>query len=75
MSQLVDKLRETLEELKLREPDAKKKFRTRVVVVGPEIDDPELISLIEDSGALVLADRRSKSRQRGTVLFPHNNTP
>ena len=28
-----------------------------MVVVGSEIDDPELISLIEDSGALVVADR------------------
>lgn len=54
---IVDKLRETLEELKTREPDKKKGFRAKVVVVGSEIDDPELISLIEDSGALVVADR------------------
>ena len=54
---IVDKLRETLKELKTREPDAKKKYRARVVVVGSEIDDPELISLIEESGALVVADR------------------
>lgn len=54
---VVEKLRETLEELKTREPDPKKKFRAKVVVVGSEIDDPELISLIEDSGALVVADR------------------
>ena len=54
---IVEKLRETLEELKTREPDAKKKFRAKVVLVGSEIDDPELISLIEDSGALVVADR------------------
>ena len=54
---VVEKLRETLEELKTREPDPKKHFRAKVVVVGSEIDDPELISLIEDSGALVVADR------------------
>ncbi len=54
---VVDKLRETLEELKTREPNEKKQFRAKVVVVGSEIDDPELISLIEDSGALVVADR------------------
>ena len=54
---VVEKLRETLEELKTREPDPKKSFRAKVVVVGSEIDDPELISLIEDSGALVVADR------------------
>ena len=54
---VVEKLRETLEELKTREPDPTKNFRAKVVVVGSEIDDPELISLIEDSGALVVADR------------------
>ena len=54
---VAEKLRETLEELKTREPDQKKNFRAKVVVVGSEIDDPELISLIEDSGALVVADR------------------
>ncbi len=54
---IVDKLRETLEELKTREPDKNKNFRVKVVVVGSEIDDPDLISLIEDSGALVVADR------------------
>ena len=50
-------LRETAEELKTREPDPKPRFRTRVVVVGSEIDDPDLIQLIEDSGAMVVADR------------------
>ena len=50
-------LRETAEELKTREPDPKSRFRTRVVVVGSEIDDPDLIQLIEDSGAMVVADR------------------
>ncbi|MEG0876490.1 MAG: 2-hydroxyacyl-CoA dehydratase family protein [Oscillospiraceae bacterium] len=54
---IVDKLRETLEELKTREPDKKKNFRVKVVIVGSEIDDPDLISLIEDNGALVVADR------------------
>lgn len=54
---IVDKLRETLEELKTREPDKKKNFRIKVVLVGSEIDDPELISLMEDNGALVVADR------------------
>lgn len=54
---ILDKLKETLEELKTREPDKKKDFRARVVVVGSEIDDPDLISLIEESGARVVADR------------------
>ncbi len=54
---IVEKLRETLEEIKLREADSKKKFRAKVVLVGSEIDDPDLIKLIEDAGALVVADR------------------
>ena len=50
-------LRETAEELKTREPDSKKKYRAKIVVVGSEMDDPEFTSLIEDSGSLVVADR------------------
>ena len=40
---ILDKLYETLEELKHREPDKKSKFRARVVIVGGEIDDPDMI--------------------------------
>ena len=50
-------LRETLEELKTREPDAKSPFRARVAIVGSEIDDPNLTKLIEGCGALVVSDR------------------
>jgi benzoyl-CoA reductase/2-hydroxyglutaryl-CoA dehydratase subunit BcrC/BadD/HgdB len=35
---IIDKLRETLEEVKTREPDGKK-WRARVMVVGSEVDD------------------------------------
>lgn len=54
---LVEKLEETLEELKTREPDAKNPYKARVVMVGSEIDDPDLIRLTEEAGALVIADR------------------
>lgn len=54
---LIDKLEETLEEIKNRVPDTKKKYRARVVVVGSEVDDVNMIKLVEDSGALVVADR------------------
>ena len=54
---IIDKLEETLEELKTREPDENPKYRARVVVAGSEIDDVDMIKLIEDSGALVVADR------------------
>ncbi len=54
---IIDKLRETLEEIKIREVDDNKSFRAKVVLVGSEIDDPELTKLIEESGALIVADR------------------
>lgn len=54
---IIDKLRETAEELKTREPDAKPAFRCKVVVAGSENDDPDFIKLIESCGALVVADR------------------
>lgn len=54
---LLEKLEETLEEIKTREPDEKPKYRARVVVAGSEIDDVDMIKLIEESGALVVADR------------------
>ncbi len=54
---ILDKLRETAEELKTREPDAKRRFRAKIVVVGSEMDDPEFTKLMEESGAYVVADR------------------
>lgn len=56
-NEIIPYLEETLAEVKKREPDATHNYRARVAVVGSEIDDPELIELIEDSGALVVADR------------------
>ena len=54
---IIDKLKETLEELKTRKPDVKPWFRTKVMLVGSEIDNPELTKLIEMCGAMVVADR------------------
>mgnify|MGYP003815070375 CR=1 FL=1 len=50
-------LRETLEELRTREPDLKPQYRCKVLLAGSENDDPYFTKLIEDSGALVVADR------------------
>ncbi len=50
-------LEETLEEIKTREPEEKFPFRARVALVGSEIDDPEFTKLIENCGAMVVADR------------------
>ena len=54
---LIPLLEETLEELKNRQPDEKNKFRARVVLVGSEIDDVDVVKLIEECGAYVCADR------------------
>jgi len=54
---LIDKLEETLEELKTREPDVKSPYRVRVALVGSEIDDPDFIKLVEETGAFVCVDR------------------
>ncbi len=48
---------ETLEEVKARQADDKPFYRARVVMVGSEIDDPDLIRLSEEAGAFVVADR------------------
>ena len=50
-------LRETLEELRTREPEPAPWFRARVMVVGSEVDDPEFTKLLEGCGAIVVADR------------------
>ena len=54
---ILDKLRETAEELKTREPDPKPNFRCKVVLAGSENDDPDFTKLIESCGALVVCDR------------------
>ena len=50
-------LKETLEELKTREPESKFPFRARIAIAGSEIDDPEFTKLVEMCGAMVVADR------------------
>ena len=50
-------LRDTAEELKTLEPDAKPTWRVKIVIAGSEIDDPDFIQLVEGAGALVVADR------------------
>lgn len=71
---LMDKLRETLEELKTRKPDKKSKFRARVVIVGGEIDDPDMVDLVEESGAYVAADRFCYGSIPGRQEIPLNDT-
>ena len=66
-------LRETLEELKTREPDPKSPFRARVAIVGSEIDDPNLTKLIEGCGALVVSDRYCFGSRPGREVIELND--
>ena len=53
---IIDKLEETLDEIKTREPEDRE-YRARIAVVGSEVDDSGFIKLIEETGAYVCADR------------------
>ena len=66
---IIDKLKETLEELKTRKPDEKPPFRARVAIVGSEIDDPGLTKLIEGCGALIVSDRFCFGSTPGREVF------
>ena len=54
---IMDKLRDIAEQLKTREPDPSPNYRCKVLLAGSEEDDPDFIKLIEECGALVVADR------------------
>ena len=54
---IIDKLKDIAEQLKTRQPDVKKTYRCKVVLAGSEEDDPNFVKLIEECGALVVADR------------------
>ena len=63
-------LKQTLTELKRRKPDAQPWFRVRLVVTGSEIDDPAFTKLIEDCGAMVVADRYCFGSMPGREEIP-----
>ena len=50
-------LRETLKEIRKREPEPQFPFRARIILAGSEIDDPDFTKLVESCGAMVVADR------------------
>jgi len=54
---ILDKLKETLKEVKKRKPDPEPWYRTRIVLVGSEQDNPEFTKILESCGAFVVADR------------------
>ena len=71
---IMDKLEETLEELKTREPDPEFPYGARVVVVGSEVDDIDFIRLVEESGAYVCADRYCYGSYPGRDPIELNDT-
>ena len=50
-------LKETLAEIKKRKVDAKPWYRCRVALIGSEIDDLDMTRMVEDAGAMIVADR------------------
>lgn len=71
---ILPKLRETLEEVKSRVPDAQNAFRARIVVVGSEIDDLDFTRTVEESGALIVADRFCFGSLPGRQEIPLNDS-
>ena len=69
---IIDKLEETLKEIKTREPEDKK-YRARIAVVGSEVDDSGFIKLIEETGAYVCADRFCFGSLPGRMEIELNN--
>ena len=67
-------LRDTLEEIRNREPDAECPYRARVVVAGSEIDDLDFTNLLEEVGALVVADRYCYGSKPGREIIELNDS-
>ncbi|MBQ0041040.1 MAG: 2-hydroxyacyl-CoA dehydratase [Clostridiales bacterium] len=74
---IIDKLRETAEEMKTRKPDDKPNYRIKVELVGAENDDPDFTKLIESCGALVVADRHcyGSLESRQPIEIKEGETP
>ncbi len=74
---IIPKLEEVLEDLRTREADERNPFRVRVVLAGSENDDPDFVKLIEDCGALVVADRHCYGSLPGReeIIIRDGETP
>ena len=74
---IIDKLRDIAEQLKTRKPDEKKNYRCKVVLAGSEEDDPNFIKLIEECGALIVADRHCYGSLPGReeIVVKEGETP
>ena len=74
---IIDKLRETAEEMKTRKADDKPNYRIKVELVGAENDDPDFTKLVESCGALVVADRHcyGSLESRQPIEIKEGETP
>ena len=63
-------LRETLNELRTREPDPVMRWRARVVVVGSELDDYAFSVILENCRCYVAADRYCFGAFPGRQIIP-----
>ena len=68
-------LKETLEDLRSRQPDEKNPYRARIVVVGSEIDDYDFSELMESCRAYVCADRYCYGAIPGRQRIPISEEP
>ena len=74
---IIDKLKETLKEVKRRKTDPEPWYRVRVVVTGSEVDDPEFTKLMESCGIFVVADRYCYGSLPGRepIVLENGETP
>ncbi len=70
-------LRDVAEDLRTREPDDRQTWRCKVVLAGSENDDPYFTQLIEECGALVVADRHCFGSLPGReeIVIPEGKDP
>lgn len=72
-----DMLKEPIKKLQksLDEREGLSNYRARIMVVGPFLDNPRFVELIEEQGALVVADRYCFGSQPGLEPIPVEGNP
>ena len=73
-SKILPYLKETLAEIKTRKVDAKPWYRCRVALIGSEIDDLDMTRMVEDAGAMIVADRFCFGSTPGREVIELNDT-
>ena len=73
-SKILPYLKETLAEIKKRKVDAKPWYRCRVALIGSEVDDLDMTRMVEDAGAMIVADRFCFGSTPGREVIELNDT-